>query len=448
VNFIKLHILVLFITSVFSHFNTFAADASDVETFTLNNGMKILVVEDHSIPNANMYIFWEVGSRNESPGTTGLAHFFEHMMFNGAKKYGPKQFDRTMEGAGGANNAFTTEDITVYSNWFPVDALELIFDLEADRIQNLTLDPKVIESERGVVTSERQTRLENSNFRFLSQEVQAAAYRAHPYSWPVIGHESDIANWSIQDLKAFYQTYYAPNNATVVISGAVETAQIKKLAKKYFEPIPRGEPPQKVHTVEPPQLGERRVYVEKPSVSSPNLLMVFHVPESSHPDYYALTLLSDILTSGDSARLTKNLVFDEQVATTVFSFYPESIDPGLFYIYAAASQQTPYEKVEKAIVSQLNRIMRGGIDERELQKAKNQKLVDFYRSISTIDGKAESIGNYELYFGSYEKFYQAPASFEEVSVDDIKRVANKYLRKKNRTVGILSKEEDSHETDL
>ena len=176
--------------------------------------------------------------------------------------------------------------------------------------------------------------------------------------------------------------------------------------------------------------------------------MVFHVPESSHPDYYALTLLSDILTSGDSARLTKNLVFDEQVATTVFSFYPESIDPGLFYIYAAASQQTPYEKVEKAIVNQLNRIMREGISERELQKAKNQKLVDFYRNISTIDGKAESIGNYELYFGSYEKFYQAPASFEEVSVDDIKRVANKYLRKRNRTVGILSKEEDSHETDL
>ena len=426
----------------------FAIDASDVNQFTLDNGMKILVLEDDSIPNANMYIFWRAGSRNERPGTTGIAHFFEHMMFNGAKKYGPKEFDRTMEAAGGANNAYTTENSTVYTDWFPADALELIFELEADRIQNLSLEPEIVESERGVVTSERQTGLENSNFRFLYEQVKAAGFRAHPYSWPVIGHASDIANWSMQDLQDFYKTYYAPNNATVVIAGAVKTDEVKKLAKQYFEPIPAQTPPREVHTVEPPQLGERRVYVEKASVSSPNIMMGFHVPESSHADYYALSVLSDLLTNGNSARLNKSLIFEEEVATQVFSFYPESIDPNMFYIYAVASQQSEAEQVEKAIIKQINNIMKNGVTERELQKVKNQKLVDFYREISTINGKANSLGSYDFYFGSYKKLFDAPKSFEQVSIDDIKRVANTYLRKKNRTVGVLNNQEDSHETDL
>ncbi|MCP4273433.1 MAG: insulinase family protein, partial [Gammaproteobacteria bacterium] len=179
--------------------------------------MTILVLEDHSIPNANMYLFWKVGSRNEYPGITGLSHFFEHMMFNGAKKYGPKQFDRVMEANGGANNAYTTENTTVYTDWFPADSMEIMFELEADRIQHLAIDKKMVESERGVVTSERSTGLENSNFRVIWEEVKGSAFRAHPYSWSVIGHQSDIDNWSLQDLKDYHRTYYAPNNAFVVI---------------------------------------------------------------------------------------------------------------------------------------------------------------------------------------------------------------------------------------
>ncbi len=444
----KLGLTLLLVLSILFSSVTHAADASDVEKFTLDNGMKILVVEDNSIPNANMYIFWRAGSRNESPGTTGLAHFFEHMMFNGAKKYGPKQFDRTMEGAGGANNAYTTTDATVYTNWFPSDAIEIIFDLEADRIQNLALTPDLVESERGVVQSERQTGLENSNFRFLNEQVKAVAYRAHPYSWPVLGHESDIANWSMQDLKDFYRTYYAPNNATVVISGAVKVEEVKRLAKKYFEPIPSQPPPRAVHTVEPPQRGERRVYVEKASVSSPNIMMAFHTPEASHPDYYALSILDDILTSGNSARLNKSLVSEEQVASVVFSSYSASIDPNTFFVYAIATKQANAKQLEEAIIKQINHIMKNGVTERELQKVKNQKVVDFYREISTINGKADAIGSYEFYFGSYEKLYDAPKNFEKVTVEDIKRVANTYLRKKNRTVGVLHKEEDSNEADL
>src|SRR5687768_5431593 len=193
--------------------------ADDVRSFTLKNGMKFLVLEDNSIPNANMYIFYRVGSRNEHPGITGLSHFFEHMMFNGAKKFGPKLFDQTMEFNGGSNNAYTTEDVTVYTNWFPSTATEVICGHEAARISSLSIDPKMVESERGVVLSERSTGLENSPWRMLSEAVQATAFQSSAYHWPVIGYEEDIKNWTKEDLEYYFRTYYAPNNAVVVMSG-------------------------------------------------------------------------------------------------------------------------------------------------------------------------------------------------------------------------------------
>ncbi|HMR93772.1 MAG TPA: pitrilysin family protein, partial [Chitinophagaceae bacterium] len=216
--------------------------AADVQTFALQNGMKFFVVEDHSIPNANMYLFYRVGSRNEHQGITGLSHFFEHMMFNGAKKYGPKEFDRVMEFNGGANNAYTREDVTVYTDWFPSSATEVMFDLESDRIASLSIDPKMVESERGVVLSERSTGLENSPWELLLQSVTAQAFQEHPYHWPVIGYEDDMKNWKQSDLEAYFKTYYAPNNCVVVISGNVKLADIKALAEKYLAPIPAQAP--------------------------------------------------------------------------------------------------------------------------------------------------------------------------------------------------------------
>ncbi len=277
-----------------------ATTSADINSFTLANGMKIMVLEDSSIPNANMYIFWKVGSRNEAPGITGISHFFEHMMFNGAKKYGPKMFDRTMEAAGGANNAYTTEDITVYTNWFPASALETIFDLEADRIAHLDISAAMVESERGVVTSERTTGLENSNFRVLHEELKSVAFNAHPYSWPVIGHESDIQAWTIDDLRQYHKTYYAPNNAVMVIAGDVKLAEVKALAEKYLAPIPAQAPPRAIKTIEPVQTGERRVFVHKASVSTPNVMLAYHIPATQSEDYYALNLLAAILGEGNS----------------------------------------------------------------------------------------------------------------------------------------------------
>ena len=410
--------------------------AEDVSSFTLKNGMKFLVLEDNSIPNANMYLFYRVGSRNEHPGITGLSHFFEHMMFNGAKKYGPKQFDRTMEFNGGANNAYTTENVTVYTDWFPSSATEVIFDLEADRIASLSIDPKMVESERGVVLSERSTGLENSPWNLLGEAVQATAFQESAYHWPVIGYETDINNWTKQDLENYFKTYYAPNNCVVVIAGNVKPDEIKKLATQYIESIPAQPAPPAVHLIEPPQTGERRITMKK-QVTTPYLMIAYHVPETKHKDYYALNILSSILSNGNSSRLYASLVDKKQLATNVFTSYGESFDPGLFQFYAVTNEGTKETDLENAIYEEIETIKKDGITEKELQKIKNQKLVEFYGQVETINGKANNIGTYEVFFGDYKKMFDAPAEYNKVTVEDVKRVASQYFSKSNRTVGIL-----------
>ncbi|MDP5206601.1 pitrilysin family protein [Alishewanella sp. SMS8] len=421
---------------------TLANTAGQVQQFTLENGMQILVLEDHSIPNANMYLFWKVGSRNEAPGITGISHFFEHMMFNGSKKYGPKMFDQVMEAAGGANNAYTTENLTVYTNWFPNTALETIFDLEADRIADLDIDPDMVASETGVVISERSTGLENSNYRTLSEALKGVAFQAHPYSWSVIGHESDIQSWDIKDLEQYHKTYYAPNNAVVVIAGAVTLAEVKRLAEQYFAPIPAQPAPRAVKTVEPEQTGERRVFVTKASATSANIMLGYHVPATSDADYYALELLSTILSSGNSSRLHQALV-EQQLATNVFTNVPLSFDPNLFYIYAVARPGVAASTLEQALLQALSALAQNGVTANELEKAKNIQLMNFYREMQTINGKADNIGTYQLYFGDYRKLYQTAELFNQVSAADIQRVAARYLTRANRTVGILAANEET-----
>jgi zinc protease len=408
----------------------------DVKTFTLKNGMKFLVLEDNSIPNANMYLFYSVGSRNEHPGITGLSHFFEHMMFNGAKKYGPKMFDRKMEFNGGANNAYTTENVTVYTDWFPSNALETMFDLESDRIENLSIDPKYVKSEREVVLSERSTGLENSPWRTLGEQVSATAFQEHPYHWSVIGYEEDIKNWTKEDLENYFKTYYAPNNCTVVISGNVKLADVKKFADQYMAPIPAQKPGPKVHLVEPVQTGERRITVQK-EVSSPYMIIGYHVPNSKDKDYYALDILSSILSSGNSSRLYSSLVDKQQLATSIFTSYGESFDPTLFEIYVTANKGKSTDSIENAVYKVLDNIQKDGITDKELEKIKNQKLMEFYSSIETINGKANSLGTYELFFGDYKKMFTAPEEYANVTKEDVKRVASQYFKKSNRTVGIL-----------
>ena len=410
--------------------------ADDVKTFTLKNGMKFLIVEDFTIPNANMYLFYKVGSRNEYQGITGLSHFFEHMMFNGAKKYGPKLFDQTMEFNGGANNAYTRNDITAYTNWFPASATEVIFDLEADRISSLTIDPDMVESERGVVLSERRTGLENSPWRNIIQSVEATAFQEHPYHWPVIGYEDDMKNWTQGDLERYFKTYYAPNNCVVVMSGAIKYENIKTLAEKYLEPIPSQPAPPKVNIVEPPQTGERRITVQK-EVATPYLVIGYKTPEAKSEDYYALSILNSILSSGKSSRLYTELVDKQQLATQIFTDYSESFDPSLFYVYTVTNKGVKHEDLENAIYKEIDNIKNEGISEKELQKIKNQKLMEFYNQVETINGKSNNLGTYEVYFGDYKKMFDAPTNYNKVTVADVQNVAKKYFSKSNRTVGVL-----------
>ncbi len=415
--------------------------ADDVKTFQLKNGMQFLVLEDHSIPNANMYTFWKVGSRNEVPGITGLSHFFEHMMFNGAHKYGPKQFDRVMEANGGANNAYTTNDVTVYTDWFPASSMDVIFDLEADRIGALTIDPKMVDSERGVVMSERSTGLENSNWRILDEEVASVAFRAHPYSIPTIGHESDITSWTQDDLVNYFKTYYAPNNAVVVIVGDVSVAEVKAKAEKHFGALPARALPPAVRTQEPEQKGERRVFVQKESATTPNILMAYKTPATANDDYYAIDLLQSILADGKTSRLYQGLV-EKQIASEVFVMFGDSFDPYLLQFAAVANDGISAAQLEKAMSEEIERIARDGVNANELQKAKNIKLMALYQQLATINGKANTLGTYQLFHGDYRKMFSAPQAYQTVSAEHIKQAAQKYLQKSQRTVGVLAAKED------
>ncbi len=407
-----------------------------VSTRTLKNGMKVLVQPDHSIPNVALYIFYRIGSRNEHPGTTGLSHFFEHMMFNGAKKYGPGELDKAMEAHGGSNNAYTTQNVTVYQDWFPRSALELIYDIEADRIRDLTFDPKKIASEREVVASERRLSVDNNNFGLLDEQLRATAFIAHTYQWPVVGWMSDIENWTMDDLKHHFEMGYSPSNATMVVVGDVSPDEIFQLCEKYIEPIPSHAPPPPVTTVEPEQLGERRLVVHKPA-ELPLLMIGYHVPQTNHPDFYALNILRSVLFQGESSRMYRRLVDQDQLALDVSYDVDPAFDPTLGVITAQPRQGVDPLACEKAIYEELESVKGALISDRELEKAKNNQLVEFYREMRTINGRANIIGTYEVFMGDYNKLFDAAKSYSAVTKEDVQRVAKKYFGPNNRTVATL-----------
>ncbi|MEW5977751.1 MAG: pitrilysin family protein [Acidobacteriota bacterium] len=413
-----------------------SAQTLEVATRTLKNGLKILVHEDHSIPNVALYFFYRIGSRNERPGTTGVSHFFEHMMFNGARKYGPKQFDVVMEAAGGSNNAYTNQDVTVYQDWFPRSALKLIFDLEADRIQYLSFDPKMIESERGVVASERRVSVENDNAGLLEEQLWATAFTAHPYQWPVVGWMIDIENWSVEDLKNHFRMGYAPRNGTLVAVGDVTVAEIDRLAREKLESIPSRDVPPRITTREPEQLGERRVTIHK-FAQLPLLTLAYHVPESAHPDYYPLKLLETVLLTGQSSRLYHRVVDEEQLALSISGGLELNLDPTLFVIRSQPRENVDPKVLEKAIMDEVRALQSRPVSERELTKARNLLLARFYRAMKTIDGKADELGRYEVYFGDYRKLFQVEASYNRVGAEDVRRAALSYFSPRNVTVATL-----------
>lgn len=416
---------------------TSVAGADQIVTRTLDNGLKVVVWPDRDIPNVALYTWYRAGGRNEYPGITGIAHYFEHMMFNGTSTLAPGEFDRIMEANGGANNAYTSNDVTVYQDWFPKEALDVVLDLESDRMARLDFDPKVVESERGVVYSERRSGVDNNNFGALYEQVRGTAYIAHPYQFPVIGWPSDIEKWSMDDLKDFYRTYYAPNNATMFVVGDVDADAVLAKIQARFGAIPRQPAPKPVTTVEPEQQGERRVVVEKEGAQAPLLMLAWHAGREADAESRAMELLVGALADGESSRLHQRIVEQEQAAVSIGGSFSGGFDPGLVLIYATLPPGGDVARVEALIDEELQRVAREGITAAELDKARNQQLAAFWRSLATISGKAQALGTFEVFHGDHRKLFDAPSSFDAIQAATLQPLAQRVFRVSNRTVGVL-----------
>jgi zinc protease len=408
----------------------------DTKEFTLGNGLKVVMVEDHTVPSVTFAIGFHVGSRNERPGITGISHLFEHMMFNGSKNYKPTEFDKILETGGGYSNAYTSNDITYYYEEFNPDLLDKVLDMEADRMRSLKLDTANIEQERGIVKEERRVSTDNSVRGTMFEDLYAASFVAHPYHNPVVGWMRDLDNIALQDARDYFRIYYAPNNATVFVVGDFDSKTLRKKVEKLFSNIPRQPSPRAVVNAEPEQQGEKRMKLHKVA-ELPAVAIGYKTSSVSSPDIHALNLLSTILSRGQSSRLYKTLVYDEQLCTEVGAGTDENIDPGLFSVFAQMQKGKTTEDAEEEIYKIINDIAENGVTGEELQKAKNTALSDYVDNFKTNQGIAGRLGYYEVVYGDYKKSFKVSDEYAKVTVEDIKRVAAKYLSERKRTVVIL-----------
>jgi len=408
----------------------------DVSRFQLENGLTVLLYENHTAPVVSYYTFFKAGSRNERPGITGISHYLEHMMFNGADKYGPKMFDMTLESNGGYSNAYTTTDMTVYYENIAAENLELVVDLESDRMGFLTLDPAVIESERSIIAEERLMRIENNNGGLIYEELCAAMFMAHPYGWPTIGWMADIEHISREDCLDYYSMYYAPNNAIIVVAGDFNTGETIELIRSYYTPIESGPSPPEIVQNEPVQRGPRRVIIENPAQYC-NLLRGYHTGDRNDPNLYVLEIINQLLAVGESSRLYQALVEEMQLSLGLQGSVDWSIDPSLIYLYTAAYPGVEPNEIEHAFDSVLAEFVAAGPTTDQLLRAQNGLVADYYKRFKTNAGTAREIGFHEVLFGNWEKMYDFVDRIKAVTVDDIKRVAAEHFTENNSTTIIL-----------
>ena len=412
-----------------------------VERTKLANGLTVLVHEDQSAPVVSVYLFYRSGSRNERPGITGIAHLFEHMMFNGGENTVGK-FDEVIEGNGGSTNGYTTRDFTAYMENFPVPALERVLWLEADRMRALAITPKNLEQERGIVKEERRLRVDDNPGGKMYEEIYLAAYAASTYRWNTVGFMADLDLITLDDAKSYFKTYYAPNNCTLVLAGAVTPATGFALAQRYFGEIPSQSPPRQVVNVEPPQQGAKRVIFRKVA-QLPAVAIGWHAVAATHQDRPALDVLQTILSDGDSSRFYLDVVRAKQLATSVDADFNWGIDDELFWLFAQARPGKSVPAIEKAILDVMARARTRAPDEKELRKAKNVLQADYVRGLKTVSGKANQIGFYETVFGDYHAMFDQVDRWEAVTADDVLRVARTYLVDANKTTVELVPEKPS-----
>lgn len=437
-----LHVLLwLFTSLLFTSLLFFLAPspvrAIEPHEHVLSNGMKVLLVEVPKAPVATVQIWYKVGSRNEVMGRAGLSHMLEHMMFKGTAKYPKGAFSRLIRKNGGIDNAFTGQDFTAYFENVAADRIELALELEADRMQGLMLDPYEFQTERDVVKEERRLRIEDDPQSALVEILFAQAFLSHPYHWPVIGWFSDLDAMSLEDLQRHYDTYYSPNNATLVVVGDFKADVLIQTIKTLFEPIPRGPSPNPTLSEEPPQRGERR-FVLKREAQLPFVMMGFHVPNHSSEDSYALSLLETMLSKGKSSRLYQSLVYEQKNALAVGADYnPMQADPGLFYCYSVVNPGAKTEAVEEALLREVARLQKELPTEAELQRAKNQLEAAHVFEQDSNFRRAMMLGEAETVGAGWRWGNQFLERIRSVTPQDIQRVARRYLNADNRTVGLL-----------
>ena len=407
-----------------------------VTAATLDNGLRVLLLEDHRSPIVTVQMWYRVGSRNEARGATGIAHFLEHLMFRGTAKHGPGVFARLVERNGGQDNAFTSQDVTSYYVDIAADKLDLVLDLEADRMHNLLLDAKIIDSEREVVIEERRTRTEDDPGGALGEEVSAIAFRAHSYGQPIIGWMIDLKRITPDEIRAFYKTYYVPNNALLVIVGDFKAAEVMAKVKSAFGPIPRGATPPPVLAVEPPQNGERRVRVQR-SAELPIVYIGYPVPNHTSADAPSLEVLSVVLAGGRTSRLYRDLVYERQLALEAggdYSYF--SLDPNLFWFYATPLPGQTAETLEKELLGAMARLAAEPVSDVELTRAKNQIESSFVFQDDSIHRRGSMLARFEL-IGDYTRKDRYLDLIRSVTAGDLQRVAGAYFQDEKKNVGIL-----------
>ena len=419
---------------------------AEIQEFKLNNGLKLVVQEDHRSPVVVSQVWYRAGSLDEVNGKTGVAHVLEHMMFKGTKKVPAGQFSRIIALTGGKENAFTATDYTCYFQQLEKSNLLLAFKLEADRMANLNITDEEFSKEIKVVMEERRWRTEDKPQSRVNEQFQATAYRAHPYSRPVVGFMNDLENMTAADAREWYHNWYAPNNATLVVVGDVKTQDVLKLAKQYFGPLKPHKLPERKPQTEPQQIGERRVVVKAPG-KLPYLQIGFHTPTlqdvAKTPEQawepYALDVLSSVLSGNDSARLNQKLVRETSLAVDVGAGY-DSLARGreaLFELVGTPSEGKTVAELETALLAEIEKIKNDGVTQQELDRIKTAVIAaDVYKRDSMFNQGME-IGQLEAMGYSWHLLKEYPEKIKAVTSAQIQAVAKKYLVKDNMTVATL-----------
>lgn len=404
------------------------------EKYTLPNGLKIILHEDHSAPVVAVTALYHVGSKNEDTARTGFAHFFEHLLFEGTDNIKRGEFDKYVTNAGGALNANTSQDRTFYYELLPSNQVDLGLWLESERMMHAKIEQIGVNTQREVVKEEKRQRIDNRPYGSFLNEILIRAYKVHPYKWSPIGSMDHLNAAKLEEFIQFYKTYYVPNNCVLSIAGDINIPELKKKIEAYFGPIAKGTLPMNRPSIkEPPLGGEVRDNVYD-NIQLPAVLHAYRAPKQGGDEYYAFNVLSTILSGGASSRMNKTLVDSKQLAVAAQSVPFFNEDDGLFIALTIANMGVKVETLEESMDSVVNGLKLGLVGEREFQKVKNQITTDLVNSKATMAGIAESLANNEVYFGDANLINTELEKYNKVTREDVLKVAKKYLNKDNRVV--------------